>query len=75
MPVQDHQGLVRDFKSGAILNVDQTEYERYMANYEANQKRKQDLSRLQNEVSVLKSDVSDIKNLLLQLLRRSENDN
>jgi hypothetical protein len=75
IPVQDQLGLARDPHSGAILNVDATEYERYMSNYDANQKRKKDLQNLKGDVTMLQSEVSEIKSLLLELLRRTENGN
>lgn len=75
IPVEDQAGLARDARSGAILNIDKSEYDRYMANYEANQKRKRELQNLRNDVNMLQSDVSDIKNLLIELLRRTDNDN
>lgn len=75
IPVEDQAGLVRDARSGAILNIDKSEYDRYMSNYEANQKRKKELHNLRNDVNMLQSDVSDIKNLLLELLRRTDDDN
>jgi hypothetical protein len=75
IPVEDQTGLCRDPKSGAIVNVDTTEYDKYMANYEANQKRKKELQNLRNDVNMLQSDVSDIKNLLVELLRRTDDGN
>ncbi|AOV60025.1 hypothetical protein P29A0810_089 [Synechococcus phage S-CAM8] len=45
-----------------------------MSAYKAEQKKKQDLDTLQNEVSELKSDMSDIKSLLLTLVQNQEKD-
>jgi hypothetical protein len=66
--VQGFDNLYRDPRSGAIVNVNQDLYTNAV---EAAMKRKQKeqlMSTLQNDVSELKSDMSTIKNLLLQLV-------
>ena len=62
IPVQGHTGLVRDTKSGAILNIG-SEGEMYSA---ARAKGKADAERL-NKVE---QDVSEIKDMLKQLIER-----
>jgi hypothetical protein len=61
IPVEGHKGLYRDEKTGAIINCDITEYNRYIAlkNQKINQK---------NEIENLKNELSEIKDLLHKLL-------
>jgi hypothetical protein len=44
-----------------------------MAAYKSDKQKQEDFNTLQNEVSELKSDVSDIKSLLLTLVQSKEN--
>ena len=62
IPVQGHTGLVRDTKSGAIINMS-SGGEQYSAN---RAKKKADAERL-NKVE---QDVSDIKMMLQTLIER-----
>ena len=66
--VEGSDSLYRDSRSGAIVNVNE---DLYLNAVEASRKRKvqqQAITTLQNDVSELKSDMSTIKNLLLQLV-------
>ena len=49
-----------------------SEYDKYMASYNRRQKEKSDKEALQNEVSQLKSEMSDIKSLLLTLVQNQK---
>ena len=70
IPVEGHDGWFRDPTSNAIVNCDKSAYEDYMAKYNARQKKKEKENTLQNDVDALKSDVSDIKDLLQLLLKK-----
>ena len=70
-PVKDHQNWFRDSKSGSFNCADESTYQKYMKAYQAEKKAKQDFSTLQNEVNGLKSDMSEIKSLLLTLVQKS----
>ena len=66
--VEGFDNLYRDARSGAIVNVNEDLYANAV---EASRKRKaqqQAITTLQNDVSELKSDMSTIKHLLLQLV-------
>lgn len=67
IPVTDNPNLGRDPASGAIINTNQSEYEKYMKSLKAEQKREQTIESLQNDVSALKSELGDIKSILLQI--------
>jgi len=74
IPVKGKENWFRNGDTKSIQCSDRNEDEKYMSAYKAEQKKKQDLDTLQNEVSELKSDMSDIKSLLLTLVQNQEKD-
>jgi len=61
--VEGETGLVRDNNSGAILNVNHSELE--------NARKRKALRRQQNEdINNLKTEVSDIKKMLIQIIEK-----
>tara|TARA_B100001778_G_scaffold175760_1_gene144630 strand:- start:1619 stop:1852 length:234 start_codon:yes stop_codon:yes gene_type:complete len=70
IPVKDHAGWFRD-EGGGIECADTSTYERYMKGYKAEQKQKKEFVALQNDVSGLKSDIGEIKSLLLTLAEKN----
>ena len=69
IPVEGKEGLYRDPSSNAIVCGNNDEYDKYMASYNRRQKEKLEKDALQKEVSQLKSEMSDIKSLLLTLVQ------
>ena len=69
IPVEGSEGSYRDVSSTAIVKDNQDEYDKYMASYNKRQKEAADKRALQNEVSELKSEMSEIKSLLLTLVQ------
>jgi hypothetical protein len=69
----ENRGLFRDKDSNAILLKDKDIYDKYMQSYKERQRKKSEFTSLQTEVNELKSDVSDIKSLLLQLINKERN--
>jgi hypothetical protein len=72
IPVDGHDGWYRDPSSNAIVNANQSEYDKYMASYNRRKQEKIDKEALQTEVSELKSEMSDIKALLLTLVQNQD---
>lgn len=70
-PVKDHQNWFRDSKSGSFNCADESTYQKYMKAYQAEKKAEEDFTTLQNEVNGLKSDMSEIKSLLLTLVQKT----
>ena len=64
-------GWYKDDRTGAIQCSDKAKYEQYMKQYRAEQKKELDLATLQNDVSGLKSELDEIKSLLLTLTKQS----
>ena len=70
IPVEGKEGWFRDPSSNAIVNGNQSDYDKYRASYNKRQKERTDKEALQKEVSELKSEMSDIKALLLTLVQK-----
>ena len=69
IPVEGKDGWFRDPDSNAIVNANTSDYDKYMATYNKRQKEISEKKALQNDVSELKSEMSDIKSLLLTLVQ------
>jgi hypothetical protein len=69
--VDGHPGLYRDSDSGAIVNSNTYEYESYMKSYQMRQNKSQKIDKIENELQDLKSELTEIKTLLLKLNERS----
>lgn len=63
MKVDGHKDFVRDEESGAILNINSAEIEK-------NRKIKRDRRAKEQEIETLKQDVSDLKDLVKQLVEK-----
>jgi len=61
--IKDNEKLVRDATSNAILNTDMSSLEQYRA-------RRDSAAEQQKEFETLKKEVSEIKQLLFQLVNR-----
>ncbi len=68
VPVKDHSNLYRDSSSKAIVNTDTTGYQAYVSNRDKLLSEKQRIDNVETKVEEIKSDLSDIKNLLTQLV-------
>jgi len=68
IPVKDHRNLYRDGSSRAIENRDIMGYQAYVANREKLLTDKQRIDNLESKVEEIKGDLTDIKNLLVQLV-------
>lgn len=66
--VEGHNNLVRDSRTGAVLNTNKTEIERARKIKQVNEERQQHISSLTQEVKELKKDMSQIKDLLFRLV-------
>ena len=66
--VEGHSNLLRDPNNDAIVNIDILGYEKYIAQREAKNKKNQKVQNIEQEVASMKEDISEIKNLLQELL-------
>ena len=69
LPIKDKDGWWKDTTSGCIESADKAAYDKYMKAYYDEQRKRGEQIALQNEVSELKSEMSEIKTLLLTLVQ------
>jgi hypothetical protein len=65
--VKGHTHLVRDLKSQAIINTDSDAYARYMARKVKQANKDDEMRTVVREVNVMKNEIREIKNLLIEL--------
>ena len=68
--VDGHPNLVRDKRTGAILNMNKAEIERVRRLNNAKRQSEEHINNLTNQVEELKSDMDFIKDLLLKLVEK-----
>ena len=68
LKVEGHSYLVRDTKTNAIINNDKKGHEQYLALKRAKSKEIDKVQTLEQDIQGLKSDQSEIKSMLGQLL-------
>ena len=62
LKVKDNDNLYRDVNSGAIINTDNSAFEKY-------KRSKLKFQNMEHELNYLKGEISEIKNLLKQLVQ------
>lgn len=68
--IESNSNLARDISSGAVINTNVSEYENYMARKKVNSDLKQQIQQNTDEIKQIKSDVTEIKNLLVSLINK-----
>ena len=66
--VKNQPNLMRDPSSNAILNDNQSDYDEYIARRDAANKQKEKSLNVEEDVANLKSELSEIKSLLKELV-------
>jgi hypothetical protein len=70
--VEGHESLRRDLTSNAIINTNMDEYQSYKILKMAKEKENERIENLENDVNGMKDDLSEIKNLLRNLVDGSK---
>lgn len=65
--VEGQTNLVRDEQTGAILNTNVTEYQNYINLKKQKEKESEKITKLENDLYNLKTDINEIKSLLKNL--------
>ena len=65
--VKGHSHLIRDLKSQAIINTDSDAYARYMARKVKQSKKDDEMRSVVREVNSLKTEMFEIKKLLMEI--------
>jgi hypothetical protein len=68
LKVEDHPDLVRETNSRAIINTNLAAYEAAIARSRAVQKGKDELRDVVRDINSLKSEMHEIKSLLVQMM-------
>lgn len=69
LKVEGNSDLVRDTSNMAILNTNRTEYENYLRKKESMMAVRDEVTRNSQEISIIKEDLSEIKQMLNALLK------
>jgi hypothetical protein len=70
--VEGHTSLVRDMTTGAIINTNRNDYERYMKQKKIFSDRNSQIEQINkhtDEINNIKEDLQEIKSLLLQMVK------
>ena len=70
LKVDGHPDLCRDPKSGAIINKNSSDYETYIKTYRSRMTEKERLLNMETDLTELKSEINEIKNLLRDLISK-----
>lgn len=68
--VQGRDGLVRDTATKAIVNTNKSDFEKYLLQRDTAVKRHAQLEKHEQDINSIKSELSEIKELLLAVLRK-----
>ena len=66
--VKDNEHLVRDVSSNFIVNTNKSEYDDYLNRRKLKQNEKNKVENLERDLSTLRSELDEIKNLLRSLV-------
>ena len=69
--VKDEINLFRDINTNAIINTDLQAYNNYINSRKLKESESQKIKNIENELTNLKSDLNEIKNLLRSLVNES----
>ena len=70
LKVDGHEHLVRDMNSKAIINTSRNAYVAAVTRSKAVQKQKDELRDATRQINILKSEMHEIKNLLVKLVEK-----
>ena len=66
--VKNHDNLIRDSKSNFIVNTNKSEYDEYIARRKQKQNEKNKVDNLERDVSTLRNEITEIKDMLRSLV-------
>ena len=69
--VEGHSDLARNPQNGSIVNVNNMEYEQYLARREGKSEKNQKVQTIEEDLANVKSELNEIKSLLKELLHGS----
>ena len=66
--VKDHGDLLRDSRTGAIVNTNSLDYDKYVAQRNAKSVEHEKTDNIEQDLANLKSEINEIKSLLHKLV-------
>ena len=66
--VKDHDNLVRDPHTGAIINTNSTDYEQYVTRRNVKTNEHQKAQNMEEDLANLKNEIGEIKSLLKEIV-------
>jgi hypothetical protein len=66
--VKGHDHLIRDPKTNSIININNMEYNEYIARKESKIKDTEKINNLESDINNIKGDINEIKSLLKNLV-------
>jgi uncharacterized protein (DUF342 family) len=69
LKVENYNNLVRDVRSNAIINTDKKAFDNYKSLKKSKSLEKMRMDQIESDLSSLKSDINEIKDLLKSLLK------
>tara|TARA_B100000579_G_C22292633_1_gene603448 strand:+ start:354 stop:578 length:225 start_codon:yes stop_codon:yes gene_type:complete len=66
--VKEHSNLIKDSRTGQIVDCDSNAHQRYLAGKKARQLSKQKALTVEEDLANLKNEISEIKSLLKELV-------
>lgn len=66
-------GLVRDMSTGAIINNNVGEYEKYIARRDSIKNQTEQIANHNEQINNINADLLEIKNLLLSIIEKNSN--
>ena len=66
--VKNHENLIRNSKSNFIINTNKSEYDEYIARRKQKQNEKNKVENLERDLSTLRNEITEIKDLLRSLV-------
>ena len=69
--LKGNKDLARDPETNAIINVNSSDYQQYLATRKVKSEKNQTVQNMEQELANLKSDINEIKSLLKELLHGS----
>lgn len=68
IPVEGHSNFKRDSRTNAIINTNSSDYEKYISERENKKNLEETVKNTAEELSKLKSEIGEIKEMLLKLI-------
>jgi Skp family chaperone for outer membrane proteins len=69
--IKTNSSLSRDISSGAVINTNRAEYENYLQKRRTSAEIRDKIQKHSEEITEIKHDLSDIKQMLLTLIKRN----